>query len=950
MDLIDFHIREAPAIFAERFQNTEEQIEYTSNWNAVSGLFTMEGLYSLECLEDGEFLYNGTPINILRSALPKDSTNCNVAIRLSFWSGGSAKVEIRARRVDDDNYIAMEMDFGIDLITIKYKLAGVETVISEINYPFSDEYADFYLVAFGMHEDSIFVMINDYQVHSTFCSYFLSYDGLSINVSGADPYVLTELYYLSIHEVYAHPEPQMEDHLDDLYVMFRKLMKEQVENPPVRDYKSFVDAKTLYQTYKNLGYTDSQWQLLGYPIKEPGTEEWFVESSLVPGILTVSSGDFVNEGFFGGPFSNTKSYTLTNTGTSSLSWEVSTSETWVSLSKTSGSLLSGASDTVIASVNSTANTIAMGHYSSTLSFVNTTTGTGNTVRYAYLYIPVSGTISASVSTAIAPITLIFSAENITSIENIADYSWDFGDSGSSYVATYGAFTGQSVNGRYDYGPLVAHRFQNPGTYTILLTCVTDSGHVVTSIPISLTTTAFSGTTFYVKTGGSDAASGLSDGAAWLTLDKVVAEMATGLIKKGDEVVFKKGNIFTGNVDIYTCYGTVGEPVFIGAYGTGANPEFRQSGPGIDAIINFRDMTTGSSIVFDSIYFRRTAWPGAGAAVLLAGASGIKTSNIVFRSCEIVGGYDGISFTDGASLIIEDCSIHNSPHVGLKSSVSNTLVRNSNIYSNGTSTTLDHNIQLFTTDNCVIQGNNIRNGAACGIMINGTCNKIKIRRNNIYANDTGIRIIGGFGSTERFIRMRIESNNIYSNTNIGIYVGSVQNSFIINNNVYNNSTINGNINVASGSAEDYYTTELVVANNNIYGTGIGLVSNLTQATSDFVFKNNIVYYSGSDLSRYCIYVPASTGVLTSDNNVFYSPVQSNPFYISSTGLTFAQWQALAYDANGVYGDPLFTNADGGIFTLQAGSPGINSAELMWQVYRDFNLSARGTVPDCGAYET
>jgi M6 family metalloprotease-like protein len=116
-----------------------------------------------------------------------------------------------------------------------------------------------------------------------------------------------------------------------------------------------------------------------------------VNVSVAPGILSVTPPDgLTSSGNQGGPFSpSSKVYTLQNTGGSSINWTASVTQTWVSLSSTSGTLTAGASTTVTVSINSNANSLAPGSYSDTVSFTNTTNGSGNTTR------PVSLTVSTA---------------------------------------------------------------------------------------------------------------------------------------------------------------------------------------------------------------------------------------------------------------------------------------------------------------------------------------------------------------------------------------------------------------------------------------------------------------------------------------------------------------------------------------------------------------------------
>ncbi|MEW6507331.1 MAG: N-acetylmuramoyl-L-alanine amidase [Bacteroidota bacterium] len=101
-----------------------------------------------------------------------------------------------------------------------------------------------------------------------------------------------------------------------------------------------------------------------------------------PGILSVSPSDgFSSSGNQGGPFSpSSKTYTLSNTGGSSINWTATKSQTWVTLSSTNGTLAAGASTTVTVSINSNANSLSPGSYSDNMNFTNTTNGNGNTSR------------------------------------------------------------------------------------------------------------------------------------------------------------------------------------------------------------------------------------------------------------------------------------------------------------------------------------------------------------------------------------------------------------------------------------------------------------------------------------------------------------------------------------------------------------------------------------------
>ncbi|MCG3150259.1 MAG: hypothetical protein PCFJNLEI_03740 [Verrucomicrobiae bacterium] len=67
-------------------------------------------------------------------------------------------------------------------------------------------------------------------------------------------------------------------------------------------------------------------------------------------------------------------YTLLNTGSATLNWTASKSQTWLEVTPTSGTLTAGATTTVAVCINAGANTLPVGFYYDSVIFTNTTTG------------------------------------------------------------------------------------------------------------------------------------------------------------------------------------------------------------------------------------------------------------------------------------------------------------------------------------------------------------------------------------------------------------------------------------------------------------------------------------------------------------------------------------------------------------------------------------------------
>jgi len=129
-----------------------------------------------------------------------------------------------------------------------------------------------------------------------------------------------------------------------------------------------------------------------------------------PGVLSVTPATvFSSSGIQGGPFSpSSKDYTLQNTGETSIDWTASKAQTWVTLSNSGGTLAAGATTTVTVSINSGANSLTAGSYSDTVTFTNTTNGTGNTTR------SVSLTVAPPISPRIGvdPDPVVFGGVNV----------------------------------------------------------------------------------------------------------------------------------------------------------------------------------------------------------------------------------------------------------------------------------------------------------------------------------------------------------------------------------------------------------------------------------------------------------------------------------------------------------------------------------------------------------
>ena len=178
---------------------------------------------------------------------------------------------------------------------------------------------------------------------------------------------------------------------------------------------------------------------------------------------------------------------------------------------------------------------------------------------------------------------------------------------------------------------------------------------------------------------------------------------------------------------------------------------------------------------------------------------------------------------------------------------------------------------------------------------------------------------------------IESCQIYNNASYGVHlysgIGSTVNNNVVRNNlIYSNDTYGGGafgIVVRSGAANIVYNN--IVADNPNGGIQIG-----NGSVNAKIYNNTIVDNSGAGIWVY-------TGSAGADirNNIVYQNGRDIVTEVSNATIS-----------DNLTTNPRFTNATGGDFSLQAGSPGIDTGTYLGEVAFDINYNGR---PKGGAYD-
>ena len=160
------------------------------------------------------------------------------------------------------------------------------------------------------------------------------------------------------------------------------------------------------------------------------------------------------------------------------------------------------------------------------------------------------TVTPSRTSCVAPCGVFFDATPTTGLSNAdyvnANFSWDFGDPTSPHPHTIGF--------------VVAHVFDNPGTYTVA-TSVRDLAGNAGSTTTTITVTAMTGPTYYVAQSGSDSNTGTDTGHPLASLTHALALAGTtGPVS----ILLQRGDTF--NIGTTTYALSVHGPFLIGAYG------------------------------------------------------------------------------------------------------------------------------------------------------------------------------------------------------------------------------------------------------------------------------------------------------------------------------------------------------------------------------------------------
>jgi hypothetical protein len=133
------------------------------------------------------------------------------------------------------------------------------------------------------------------------------------------------------------------------------------------------------------------------------------------------------------------------------------------------------------------------------------------------------------------------------------------------------------------------------------------------------------------------------------------------------------------------------------------------------------------------------------------------------------------------------------------------------------------------------------------------------------------------------------------------------------------------------------------NNTIIGGGRALYLDKSPAATVY---NNIIQPSTDGHAAVVLNGAPPTGNI--DGNLMWSPFGAT-IYMGLGNLSWSQWQALGYDANGVGAKPAFTNPAARDYTLSPHSPAIDQGLTLSGIVTDYRGTPRQGGHDIGAFE-
>ncbi|MHA2279765.1 MAG: hypothetical protein ACXAC5_02560 [Promethearchaeota archaeon] len=242
------------------------------SWNDPSGIVEDFTVQPIRISSPGEITYIGTSLHNATRLVNTD--NADYAIQVKILGTQNLRFDLRTRRQDTNNFVALKVDFPAGILSLVQVINGTETILAQATRTY--EFSGFHVYTFALWsiERFLYGFINNFNAVKGSTKNLRTEPGFSLNFSTIDAEDWPAVYQVVAQEVVNHADPSLPDDPSDLYLQFRLDIKEEIENPAERTWDTYQRALKLYEQ-RNIGAPDSVWTALGYPIEKPVPEAWF---------------------------------------------------------------------------------------------------------------------------------------------------------------------------------------------------------------------------------------------------------------------------------------------------------------------------------------------------------------------------------------------------------------------------------------------------------------------------------------------------------------------------------------------------------------------------------------------------------------------------------------------------------------------------------------------------
>lgn len=224
----------------------------------------------------GQILYDTVSLEDLKVKDRTDSANYSFVLRMKAQEG--FKFQIRGRYTNDDNYLYLDVDISDNLFRLGGVSNGTELASSEVEHALT--IGEYYSIELWVIDNEMFCVINGSKVIEHTLDYFKTVHGFALNISHiTDP---VTMHRFVVHELLPQvPEQEIEE---TLLVLNRRILIDFLEDDTT-DFAAFKKKHYLWEQGRNIGFSDSVWQSLGFPLKRPSAEDIITSADLDPYLL-----------------------------------------------------------------------------------------------------------------------------------------------------------------------------------------------------------------------------------------------------------------------------------------------------------------------------------------------------------------------------------------------------------------------------------------------------------------------------------------------------------------------------------------------------------------------------------------------------------------------------------------------------------------------------------------